>query len=305
MYDRRENDLNSYFPEYVKEIVEFNTIAKLEAEELKNLYDSCRYIWEAGFILTTDYQGIKKWEQFLDLKPDPQFTLDERRSAVLANWNYQLPYSRSKLREQLTALLGEDYELYIFHHIYKLKLVVKERPITVLKSIQRMIQEMIPANLETVFFSKYSGNYNFQTSCTNSIRYRMGFYPRYNLSYLYLDNLWPLNGSCRLNGYNSRELIDFYPIRSRLEANVSEFVKGAERIKVPMVIVEQSNTGNNILRFKTDLRRVIQCKMKAALLFETEEQATAGTIRVMNINRVNSTWKLDSRRKLNGGLSIL
>ncbi len=305
MYDRRENDLKSYFPDYVKEFVEFDSIAKLEAKELKVLCDGCQDLWDAGFILTADYQGIKKWELFLDLKPEPQFTLDERRSAVLANWNYQLPYSKSKLGEQLTALLGEDYELYIFHHIYKLKLVVKERPITVLKSIQGMIREMIPANLETFFLSKYQENYNIQTSCKNSIRYWTGFYPRYNLPHLYLDNQWLLDGSRRLNGYNSGEFIDFYPIRSRFGVNVPEFVQATERIKVPMVTVERITTGNNILRFRTDLRGDIQCKEKVAFASETEEQVTAGPTRVMNVNVVNNTWKLDSRRKLNGGLSIL
>ncbi len=270
MYDRRENDLKSYFPDYVKEFVEFDSIAKLEAKELKVLCDGCQDLWDAGFILTADYQGIKKWELFLDLKPESQFTLDERRSAVLANWNYQLPYSKSKLGEQLTALLGEDYELYIFHHGYKIKLVGKERPITVLKSIQGMIREMIPANLETFFLSKYQENYNIQTSCKNSIRYWTG-----------------------------------YPIISRFGVNVPEFVQATERIKVPTVTVERITTGNNIFRFRTDLRGDIQCKENVAFASETEEQMTAGPTRVMNINVVNSTWKLDSRRKLNGGLSIL
>ena len=120
-----------------------------------------------------------------------------------------------------------------------------------------------------------------------------------------MDNQWLLDGSRRLNGYNSGEFIDFYPIRSRFGVNVPEFVQATERIKVPMVTVERITTGNNSLRFRTDLRGDIQCKEKVAFASETEEQVTAGPTRVMNVNVVNNTWKLDSRRKLNGGLSIL
>ncbi|RFZ79850.1 DUF2313 domain-containing protein [Lacrimispora amygdalina] len=305
MSDHREINLNYYLPDPFKNMNEFDKITNLESTEIRNLSEKCMELWNDGFVLTADYQGLKKWESLLGIRPDPKRSLEERRAAVFAGCSKQLPYTEQKLREQLMAMLGSDYELYIRNSTYELKLVVIERPQSVVKSIQKMVQEMIPANLNAGFFSKYQGNYEVPVSVRDSIHFRTAFYPRYNLPHLYLDNIWILDGSRKLNGYDSGDFIDFYPVKFKFRAEVPAAVHEAEKIRSAMYAAERIRLSAEVFKFETGVEENIKNIESIAIASGITEQTTAGPVRVMNRNVMGNNWKLDGDRRLNGGLSIL
>jgi len=305
MSDHREINLNYYLPDPFKNMNEFDKITDLESTEIRNLSEKCMDLWNDGFILTADYQGLKKWESLLGIPPDPKRSLEERRAAVFASWSKQLPYTEQKLREQLMAMLGSDYELYIRNSTYELKLVVIERPQPVVKSIQKMVQEMIPANLNAGFFSKYQGIYKVPVSGNNSIHFHTAFYPRYNLPHLYMDNIWSLDGSRKLNGYDSGDFIDFYPVKFKVRAEATEAVHEAEMVRVSMNAAERINLITEVFKFEAGVKENIHNIESIAIASGITEQTMTGLVRVMNRNVMDNNWKLDGGRKLNGGLSIL
>ncbi|MBE5981531.1 MAG: DUF2313 domain-containing protein [Paenibacillaceae bacterium] len=304
MYNREIN-LRSYIPEYLKDYEEFKVITDLEKKDIEEFREACAALWNDGFISTSGYQGLKKWESLLGIRPDPKRSLEERRAAVFAGWSKQLPYTEQKLREQLMTMLGSDYELYIWNSTYELKLVVIERPQPVVKSIQKMVQEMIPANLKAGFFSKYQGNYKVPVYGNNSIHFHTAFYPRYNLPHLYLDNIWSLDGSRKLNGYDSGVFIDFYPVKFKLRVEATEAVHEAEMVRASMNAAIRINLMAEDFKFETRVKENIQNIESIAIASGITKQTTAGPVRVMNRNVMDNNWKLDGGRRLNGGLTIL
>ena len=56
------------------------------------------------------------------------------------------------------------------------------------------------------------------------------FFPRYNLAYLRLDGSWKLDGTRRLNGYDSASSLDFYPVKIRTGTGASEDVQAAGQL---------------------------------------------------------------------------
>ncbi|MDF2886690.1 MAG: hypothetical protein K0R23_1075 [Lacrimispora sp.] len=305
MFNQREMDLISYLPDYLRGILEFNEIGGVEKKELTQLYSNIGVLWNNGFIVSSDYQGIKRWEALLGIKADAALSLEERRNIVLANWNYQLPYTQRKLQEQLTSLLGDSYEFYVDNRKSDLKIVVKECPLVIVESIRNMVGKIIPANLEAEYYSKYQGNYNPNKSFFNSITIRTAFFPRYNLAHLNLDRNWTLNGISKLNGYNDESPIDFYPTGNRFCAEIQQLYKGEEQLHIFVGIPKQLFLEDEVIKVQAELKNDSVIKETISYSFKAMEYMTAGPVCITNRNVLENEWVLDGNRDLNGGLTIL
>lgn len=303
MYNRREINLEMHYPDFIKDFKEFTHIAFEENQELDTLYDKCADLWNDGFIQTAGSQGIKKWESLLGIKADQKLSIQERRDCVLSEWNNQLPYTEEKLREKLTALLNDDYILSIVNQEYKLELIIKERTQAVANSIKNTVNRMIPANLITDFFSMYQNNYNVRVQYENAIHFRTGFYPRYNLAFLDLDNTWKLDGRL-LNSYDGDSRLDFYPVSLRIQAPVREQVETGQRLKLFSGAREDISL-NTEYKIQTEARASPETAEQFTIKTAVKEQSGAGPVRVMNLNVLDNEWTLNDSRKLNGGLTIL
>lgn len=305
MFNQREMDLISYLPDYLRGIREFNEIVGVEEKELRQLYSNVGVLWNNGFIVSSDYQGIKKWESLLGIKGDAALSLEERRNIVLANWNYQLPYTQRKLQEQLTSLLGDSYEFYVDNLKSDLKIVVKECSLVIVESIRDMVGKIIPANLEAEICSKYQGNYNAKKSFFNSITFRTVFFPRYNLAHLNLDRNWTLNGHNKLTGYNAESPIDFYPAGTRFGAELEHLHKREEQLHISVGMPKLLFLVAGVIEVKAELKNDSAIKETISYNFNAMEHMTVGPIYITNRNVLENEWVLDGNRNLNGGLTIL
>lgn len=305
MLNQREIDLISYLPDYLRGIREFNEIGGAEENELRQLYSNIGILWDNSFIVSSDYQGIKKWESLLGIKGDTSLSLEERRNIVLANWNYQLPYTQRKLLEQLTSLLGDSYEIYVDILKSNLKIVIKECSLVIVESIRDMVGRIIPANLEAEFCSKYQGNYHADSSYFNNITIRTVFFPRYNLAHLNLDRNWILNGDNKLNGYNDESPIDFYPVGTRVCAEIQHPNKREEQLRISVGIPRQLFSDNEIIVVHAESINDSKIEEMMSFSFRAMEYMTAGPVCITNKNVLENEWALDGNRNLNGGLTIL
>lgn len=305
MLNQREMDLISYLPDYLRGIREFNEISEVEENELGQMYSNIEILWNNSFIISSDHQGIKKWESLLGIKGDAALSLEERRNIVLANWNYQLPYTQRKLQEQLTSLLGDSYEIYLDILKSNLKIVVKECSLVIVESIRDMVGRIIPANLEAEFCSKYQGNYHANLSFFNNITIRTVFFPRYNLAHLNLDRNWILNGDNKLNGYNNESPIDFYPVGTRVCAEVQHPNKQEEQLRISIGIPRQLFSDNEMIVVQAESKNDSKIKEMISYSFNAMEYMKVGPVCITNRNLLENEWALDGNRNLNGGLTIL
>jgi len=305
MSDHREINLNYYLPDPFKNMNEFDKITDLESTEIRKLLEKCMDLWNDGFILTAGYQGIKKWESLLSIRLDAGLSLEERRTTVLASWNKQLPYTEIKLREQLTALLGTDYNLDIWNQRYELRLIVKERPYSVIKSIRKMVKEIIPANLISEFYGRYPASYMEPINCDTVIRFQIRFYPRYNLPYLFLDRTWSLDNRQSLNGYNGEESLNFYPLKLNISAEISESAYFKEQFHIALAIQKHQITAFNTFSIRNRADEKVTLAERFSFNMQVKARAEPGQVTVMNRNEADSTWILSGSRRLNGGQTIL
>ncbi len=142
--------------------------------------------------------------------------------------------------------------------------------------------------------------YGVPISYENKVCFRFQFHPRYNLGYLHLDALWRLNGSRRLNGYDSEEMLDFYPVKVRLWAKVSggartelAGVNMNERVQVAIKTesIQQVQTG--VVK-QMEMAERLNCRVSAVCKILTDSYMT-------KLNGLDGTWKLNGSRKLDGG----
>jgi len=205
-------DLARYYPEFLKTNRELQQITGTDGEEIRRLYEKSDQLWADGYIREATYQGIKRWEALLGIKPWPGDTLEERRSTVLGRWNQQLPYTLQRLHERLQAVIGPDgYELYLRYLIYELEIDVIDQPYRVLQSLHDMTKQMIPANLYLRFAGKYPVDVPVDIGIMVNLQMTSEFFARYNREYLRLDSTWQLNNTYRLNNYKEKESMEFYP----------------------------------------------------------------------------------------------
>ncbi len=78
--------------------------------------------------------------------------------------------------------------------------------------------------LEALIFCIHT-SYSVAVSYGNFVRLRAEFFPRYNLAYLRLDGSWKLDGTRRLNVYDSASSLDFYPVKIRTGTGASEDIQ--------------------------------------------------------------------------------
>lgn len=138
----------------------------------------------------------------------------------------------------------------------------------------------------------------------NTIKFRTAFYPRYNFPFLYLDNIWRLDRGRMLSGYNADSLVDFYPVYLRFKVPVENPIESDQQLKT-MTDAQEKITESAKLLYPIKIRASPEAAERFCINTAVEERSSAGQVGVMNLNVLDNEWKLDSSRKLNGGLSIL
>ena len=79
----KEVDLLSYWMPVLRQLKEFQEIAKAEEPELKNLLEACDYALNNFFILTADERGIARFESMVGIFPDEPLPFSSSRRPSL------------------------------------------------------------------------------------------------------------------------------------------------------------------------------------------------------------------------------
>lgn len=135
----------------------------------------------------------------------------------------------------------------------------------------------------------------------NKIRFQTNFYPRYNLPYLFLDQTWLLNEERLLNGYDSEEIFDFYPVQLHVQTGASAFESGSETAGM-------SIRARICIGFQLEEKIKVRAEGKEKMQSEERLKLQAKNIYHLNNrtymtkqNFLDAEWELNRSRKLDGG----
>lgn len=144
----RNVDLISYLPEFLHDYKELEKLLEAQQPEVQVLEDDTEVLKNNQFIISTDEQGIKKFENMLGITALDDDLLDNRIFRVLSRWNNAIPYTVAVLKQKLETLCGADgYLLEIYNREYRVKVRVALKSKKNYKMVGGMLKEVIPANM--------------------------------------------------------------------------------------------------------------------------------------------------------------
>lgn len=102
-----DRKLSDYLPFVIRNYAEFQAITESEQPEFERAWAYTDDLLDNQFVATAGEMGLSRWEQILGITPKGTDTLDNRRFAILARLNEQLPFTLRRLQELLEVLCGE------------------------------------------------------------------------------------------------------------------------------------------------------------------------------------------------------
>lgn len=103
----KEVSLIEYLPDYFKNVREFKNSISIENQEFQEIYEKINYIHNEQFIDTCSEYAVKRWEKILDMTPNDDDTLEQRKFKILLRLSQHLPYTEEILKAKLKELCGE------------------------------------------------------------------------------------------------------------------------------------------------------------------------------------------------------
>ncbi len=140
--------VESYFPDLLKEVREFQKIAEAENPELLFLWDELGAVMDNQFIDTASKIGVARREKMIKISPKASDTLEERKFRLLARYNENIPYTLRALQGQLSILCGENgYRLEINYGAFSLKAKLELTNKKNVEAVGEMLERIVPANM--------------------------------------------------------------------------------------------------------------------------------------------------------------
>lgn len=141
-------EIESYYPDILKEVREFQALAVAENPEMELIYSAINDVMDEQFISTAKTYGVARLEKIVGVTSKATDTLEERKFKVLAKYNEDVPYTVPKLNELLTTLCGTDgYTLEINNGEFTLKVKVALTSKKNKDAVSEQVERIVPVNM--------------------------------------------------------------------------------------------------------------------------------------------------------------
>lgn len=141
-------NIESYFPDLLKEVREFQKLAEAENPELLFLWDELGAVLDNQFIDTAMQMGVARREKMLKISPKATDTLEERKFRLIARYNENIPYTLRALHGQLSILCGENgYRLEVNYGAFTLKTKLELTNRKNVEAVGGMLERIVPMNM--------------------------------------------------------------------------------------------------------------------------------------------------------------
>lgn len=123
------SDIPSYFPSYYDNIKEINVLKDVESLIFDTAYKVFEKVYKNQFVVTSDEEGIVKFETLLGIIANPSTeTLQFRIDRVINRLNQNPPYTIQFLKLLLDDLLGKNqYNIYVDNYTLYLESSFKDQ----------------------------------------------------------------------------------------------------------------------------------------------------------------------------------
>nr|WP_302599707.1 putative phage tail protein [uncultured Cellulosilyticum sp.] len=138
--------LKKYLPDFVSNIKEFQELDKTISLEVDELRNKLQQLQENQFIETANEEGLRKYEQLLNLSSTNDIEL--RRFNILNKYNSTIPFSIMWLRNTLNTTIGRgDFLMELDNSKYVLTIGVVKNKEHLIDSLKKDLRKKIPANM--------------------------------------------------------------------------------------------------------------------------------------------------------------
>lgn len=145
----REVELISYLPSFLQEYEEHKHIMTSETQEFNITWHAAERVRANAFITTADEYGIERFEKLLKIMPAKNETLEQRRNRVLSEWNSQVPLSKRKMIEKISALCNgiNNFVIGYGKNSYTLVVRIGLNQKQAKEAVEDMLQSCVPMNV--------------------------------------------------------------------------------------------------------------------------------------------------------------
>lgn len=144
----KEVNLLSYWMPILRNLKEFREIAKAEEPEIRALLQAMEQVLANMFIETADEDGIARFEKLLNIYPDKEADLANRRFTILSRWNNIGIYTNKTLYELLVMLCGEgNFKIIDHYKDYALEIITYLNVKDAFETVYSVVSEILPCNL--------------------------------------------------------------------------------------------------------------------------------------------------------------
>lgn len=139
-------ELLNYWPQYVRDLVEFQWIAKAEQPEFDRAAQDVRNAPQDFFLVSLSEYGCQRWEKIQGITPAAGDTLETRRHRILLKYLDQLPYTYKRLLQYL-ASISTNFKVTLNNDAYELFIQIVLAGYSQRDALAAVLGRMIPANL--------------------------------------------------------------------------------------------------------------------------------------------------------------
>lgn len=160
--DILNTDIEEYFPPHIKQIKEFQQIAKAMNYEICMMWENASVYELNQYINTMDESQCEYYEKkILNISSLKDDTLQDRRDRIMASLVSTLPYTENRMIETLDLLCGgsKNYVLLIEPKNYTINVGIKLASVKLSNNIRDIVEKMAPANMVRniyIIFNRWS-----------------------------------------------------------------------------------------------------------------------------------------------------
>ena len=145
----RTVDMWRYLPPFLKQFRELDKLIEAETPEFQALLHSQLQMLDDLFIETAHEEGLKKYEELLNIYPDPDDSIETRRQNVFAHWYSHDVYTLKVLRNRLVMLQGDDNIQLSWNEDdnFLLEVVTRLEKKGQIDNLIQILETMLPANV--------------------------------------------------------------------------------------------------------------------------------------------------------------
>ena len=164
--------MSDWVKRYVPKIYNGNdtmdAIYSVQEKEIAKLRAAAKHIFDNLFIMTMDVEGVAKYEQFFNVKPNAFQTLEERKMILLNKILYRPPFTRQALQRILENIWGKGNFIWeLDPDNYKLIVDIDTNNPTIYLQFSQQVREVVPANIYLILSIQYtylylSRNYTYE-----------------------------------------------------------------------------------------------------------------------------------------------